>query len=124
MTSRNVGATGSAGLMAPSGSTLESWSMTAWRSSSCWGASSSRLNHSVSDRYQAGWSMSSSYGQQEGRHQVIAATGKGGVRYHALAASAEGVSMRVPGLWLAAAADRDGGRDAVARGKGPGHTKK
>jgi len=54
----------------------------------------------------------------------MAAAGKLGVRYRALAVSAEGVSRWVPDPRLAAAADRDGGRDAVARGKGSGHRKK
>lgn len=54
----------------------------------------------------------------------MAAAGKLGVRYRALAVSAEGVSTWVPDPRLAAAADRDGGRDAVARGKGSGHRKK
>lgn len=68
--------------------------------------------------------MSSSYGQQEGGHRVMAAAGKLGVRYRAPAVSAEGVSRWVPNPRLATAADRDGGRDAVARGKGSGHRKK
>src|SRR4051812_43373921 len=97
---------------------------TSWPSSSIPGRSGTCAYQSAPGRYQAGLSMLFSYGQQEGGHRVMAAAGKLGVRYRALAVSAEGVSRWVPDPRLAAAADRDGGRDAVARGKGSGHRKK